>query len=543
MVYINKDWSVITSEMALIINDPWKIVKELYSDLRNLSVSSNLYYARKSLKEQVRRYSDATLQEIAKALLAETDANVEGASVLFGIIASVRVQREQTTAIVPCCPASTNKKLQFENFVYANYRPFLRYPGHSHHEAEARAQKWLQLFSGDLTSLNVDVDGKWVEYGDHVTRMQAIAGQRKERKHVFSLPDLGRAENFRRLRIPELSIQDPTLLERTLAQISEEDKAIICQNLYGFDYTNLENKTCGHCAVILPDGLKLQSELQGECGFNTNEDDSWQIDVSVLHMPIKLSQAMVDQFNAEGRRLPDGAEFRADEVYIPERLAKGADFVSLVKQTLVTEYQLNPERLRNNFLLVTLRVGDLTQSQSLGNTGWHVDGHQGAERLQMDGSKVPIDRVYCMSNTLPTQITDLRLDLGPVRSKARSKLMTLDQFNLQDIIQKTVEKAEKAVQEQGRTIITTAGENRLFYANPYIIHQSPVNPTKQPVRRSFIRLLYTVDERDRIGDTVSPITGPCYPFKIKTIMDILQLPADVDVCYQPGVTTYPTATS
>lgn len=528
--------------MALITTNPWKIVKELYSDLKNLSVSSNLYYARKNLKEQVRLYSDTTLQEIAEVLLAETDANVDGASVLFGIVGSVRAQREQTSALVPYSPALTNKKLQFENFLYLNYRPFLRYPNLSHHEAEARAQKWLHLFSGELMSLNMDVDGKWVEYGDHVTRMQAISGQREERKHFFSVPDLGNAEKFLRLRIPELSVQDPTLLERTLAEISEEDKAIVCQNLYGFDYANLERKTCGHHAVVLPDKLQLQNKRLGERGFNTNEDDTWQIDVSVLHMPIKISQAMADQFNAEGRRLPDGAEFRADEVYIPEKLAQGADFMSLVKQTLVTEYQLNPERLRNNFLLVTLRVGELSHSQSLGNTGWHVDGHQGAERLQMDGSKMPIDRVYCMSNTLPTQITDLRLDLDPVRSKARSKLMTLDQFNLQDIIQKTVEKAEKVAQEQERTIITTAGENRLFYANPYIIHQSPVNPAEQPIRRSFVRLLYTVDERDRIGDTVSPITGPCYPFKIKTITDILQLPADVDVCYQPGVTTYPITT-
>ena len=529
--------------MELVTNDPWKIVEELHSDLKSLSVSSNLYYARKSLKEQLRQYSDTTLQEIATVLLAETDANVDGASVLFGIIGSVRAQREQTSALIPAySPALTTKKVQFENFLYSNYRPFLHYPNLSHHEAETTAQKWLHLFSGELMSLNMDVNGKWVEYGDHVTRMQAISGQREERKHFFSVPDLGRAEKFLRLRIPDLSVQDPTLLERTLAEISKEDKAIVCQDLYGFDYTNLERKTCGHHAVILPDELQLQNERHGERGFNTNEDGTWQIDVSVLHMPLKLSQAMVEQFNAEGRRLPDGAEFRADEVYIPEKLAQGADFMSLVKQTLVTEYQLNPERLRNNFLLVTLRVGELTQSQSLGNTGWHVDGHQGAERLQMDGSKMPIDRVYCMSNTLPTQITDLRLDLDSVRSKARSKLMTLDQFNLQDIIQKTVEKAENEAQQQGRTIATTAGENRLFYANPYIIHQSPVNPTEQPIRRSFVRLLYTVDERDRIGDTVSPITGPCYPFKIKTITDIMQLPADVDVCYQPGVTTYPIAT-
>ena len=198
----------------------------------------------------------------------------------------------------------------------------------------------------------------------------------------------------------------------------------------------------------------------------------------------------------------------------------------------------------------TLRLGELSKSQSLGNTGWHVDSlvpspmfsltsHQGAERLQMDGTKMPIDRVYCMSNVLPTQVTDLRLDLNPVRQKARSKLMTLDQFDLQDIIQKTVEKAEADAQEHGETIITTAGKNCLFYANPYVLHQSPVNNSDKIVRRSFVRLLYTVDERDRIGDTVSPVIGPCYPFKIKTITDILQLPSDIQVSYQTDVTKYP----
>jgi len=73
-----------------------------------------------------------------------------------------------------------------------------------------------------------------------------------------------------------LSVQDPTLLERTLAEISEEDKTIVCQNLYGFDYANLERKTCGHHAVVLPDKLQLQNIPLGERGFNTNEDGTWQ---------------------------------------------------------------------------------------------------------------------------------------------------------------------------------------------------------------------------------------------------------------------------
>ena len=69
-------------------------------------------------------------------------------------------------------------------------------------------------------------------------------------------------------------------------------------------------------------------------------------------------------------------------------------------------------------MLVTFRNWSLDSGVSQGMTGWHIDGHQGAERIQMDGSKVPIDRVYAISNGLPTQVTDLRLDLDPVREEA-----------------------------------------------------------------------------------------------------------------------------
>ena len=140
-----------------------------------------------------------------------------------------------------------------------------------------------------------------------------------------------------------------------------------------------------------------------------------------------------------------------------------------------------------------------------------------------------IDRVYCISNTLSTQATDMRLDLQPVRDMAIRDGLTLDQYNLQDIIQKSVTNCERQANLQNMTIITNAGDNKLFYANPYMIHQSSCNNTDKPIKRSFLRLLVSEDERDRIGDTISPQIGPCYPFKIKNIVDILQLPDHVYV--------------
>lgn len=152
----------------------------------------------------------------------------------------------------------------------------------------------------------------------------------------------------------------------------------------------------------------------------------------------------------------------------------------------------------------------------------------------MDGKKVPIDRVYGIANNLPTHITDLRLNLDPVRQEAAKQGLSLDQFNIQDIIQKTVVKAEQEANARGKSYLTNAGVNNLFYVNPYVLHQAPQNPYMKPINRTFLRLLFSVDERDRIGDTVSPCIGPTFPFKIKTITDIYQLPNSVDVSYKPG---------
>jgi hypothetical protein len=90
----------------------------------------------------------------------------------------------------------------------------------------------LHLFSGKLTSSEVDVDGKWVEDGEHVTCMQAISGQREERKHFFSIPDLGPAENFVQVRIPELSAQDPTQLGKNLSLAYRRRTRPLCARVF-----------------------------------------------------------------------------------------------------------------------------------------------------------------------------------------------------------------------------------------------------------------------------------------------------------------------
>jgi hypothetical protein len=97
----------------------------------------------------------------------------------------------------------------------------------------------------------------------------------------------------------------------------------------------------------------------------------------MLHMPMKLSKRLVDEFNRDGRKLPNGDEYRADHIYIPKEVYDNAkDIVDLIKYTAALEYHINKDRLINeNFLLVTFRNWSLDSGVSQGMTGWHIDGH------------------------------------------------------------------------------------------------------------------------------------------------------------------------
>jgi len=68
--------------------------------------------------------------------------------------------------------------------------------------------------------------------------------------------------------------------------------------------------------------------------------------------------------------------------------------------------------------------------------------------------------------------------------------------------------------------VRAAKPNTMTFFNPYVVHKAAVNMTDKPVRRTFVRLLFSVYPRDRLGDSVNPLFGPIYPMKIKVITDI-----------------------
>ena len=499
-----------------MLNTPTDTMSNYFKTIETVSSDPILLYqTRKTIKDNLRCLNNVQLESLNDELKQYKTRN--GFDIIFSLIASIKVEKEN---ILNDYQDNGNLE-EINNFLEKVYASFIHYNDKTLY---SRSKKWLNIISGDPSSVCIENNRTHdvVHYGDHVTRMRSLQNNCKEKLHKFIIPKW----NSDQCLVKSLDSLPKISLNSVLD--NERDIKIHRQTLLGFDYRYLECSDKGDSPIKIKLPVNLRDKLDKR-GFNLDSHGEFQTDVNVLHMPIKLSTTVANILNKDGRCLKNGDSFDDCTLYIPDSIAKSKDILEMIYYTIKIENEIDPDRLKNNMILLTVRVDHLQPGETLGQGGWHVDGHQGAERLQMNGEKVAIDRVYAISNTLSTQSTDMRLDLDPVRERAIKDNLTLDQYNLQDIIQKSVIEAENQANLEGNTIITCAGDNNLVYANPYMIHQSRRNDTDIPIKRTFMRILFTVDERDRIGDTISPVIGPCYPFKIKTITDILQLPEDVYV--------------
>jgi hypothetical protein len=361
---------------------------------------------------------------------------------------------------------------EINGFLEKSYLPFIHYDNKNKNNMD-KALGWVRIASGN--PLSVTIDEKLCEsvvyYGDHVTRMQSLQNECSEKLHKFTIPKWN-STNYQSQNINKIFGNHKHMhIDFNNVLKNKSDSKIYRQKLLGFDYKYLENDEKGSNVIKLKLPEKMEKDFKIRV-FNMDKAGNFQTTINTLHLPIKLSTNVAKKLNTDGRCLENGDQFDDSTLYIPEQVAQSQDVLDLIYYTIQLENEIDPDRLRNNMILLTLRVNELQPNESLGQTGWHIDGHQGAERIQMDGNKMPIDRVYAISNTLSTQATDMRLNLDPVRERAKKDKLTLDQYNLQDIIHKSVIESERKANLENKTIIATVGSNELFYANPYMLHQS-----------------------------------------------------------------------
>ena len=378
-------------------------------------------------------------------------------------------------------------------------------------EKKAALEKWLgsefirlnklldqaaqPYIKGDINQVTL-LSPNTIQYADHVTR-------------IHSNTDLGPAVFTR----PLLSA-NPRL-------IYEIDQKIQNVNLVNADvlkavpesYTYDRMEDAGFMTKNIPVDIGLPPCFAEEQNFVFNENRD--VNQCVLHMPVKLSKSKCSELNTQGRVGADDAKFSETKSYVPVEFEYLVPFIT---HAMDHEVAFNPYFFEHYYLFVSVSHSDVEPNQMQRRGGWHVDGHQGYERIQESGTKLPTDRQYTISNVLPTEYVTQSFCFDKLREYLEMECCSMDSVNFQHVLETHV---GREIELKGESVCVRAAKpNTMTFFNPYVVHKAAVNMTDKPVRRTFVRLLFSVYPRDRLGDSVNPLFGPIYPMKIKVITDI-----------------------
>ena len=95
--------------------------------------------------------------------------------------------------------------------------------------------------------------------------------------------------------------------------------------------------------------------------------------------------------------------------------------------------------------------------------------------------------------------------------------ININNINIQDIIQQQCDLLNK---EQ----IKSVKINTLNLLDTYVIHRSSINTTVDIIDRTFVRIIVSeYDQGNRLGDTINPLLGPLFKYKIKMNFDLMEV--------------------
>jgi hypothetical protein len=375
---------------------------------------------------------------------------------------------------------------------------------HLHPHFESKRPKLIKKYSqlkGELGQVKIH-DERHISYDDHVSRINAQG-------------KLLQTAMFQR---PSLSDMESELINlRELGRCSDQLRTIINSNVQlhsapkPFNYTEMEHNAQFNKPVCVG--------LPRECGDNYVFNQHESLTDSVLHLPIKISADKAKELTKEGRVLAHNNRLiNCENIYLPKNLQYLAP---LIKFACQIELECNPEFMNQYYIFLSISHSIIPPGDFQRRGGWHIDGHQGYERLQKDGKKLPCDRQYLISNVLPTEIISCPFNFDKIREYCRKNFSDLDSVNMQDVIE------QQASYYESSANVSTLVPNQLNFLNPYMVHRAVPNKSDQPIRRSFARLLFSTFTRNRLGDSVNPVLGPIYPLKIKTIKDIHEISSEL----------------
>lgn len=368
-------------------------------------------------------------------------------------------------------------------------------------DAEKNRSALLKKYTqskGQFEKISIQNDSI-IAYDDHVSRIQS---KKSLGTAIFTKPKLSihgsHCIDIKHMRTSSSDIKKIDTIANQYPHLKEIP--------HPFDYEHLEND------LKLPVCIDVPGTLGGHFILNESGD----ITENVLHLPIKITKSKTEELKTEGRVLSDQHEINHWTIYLPQELIS---LTPLIEYVALVEMKYNPYFLEEYFIFLSISHSQVEPGTTQRRGGWHIDGHQGYERVQPNNQKLPCDRQYTISNVLPTQYILHSFNFDNVRAYCKNNCYELDNVNMQDVIEFQASNAEIADPNKVRQLIP----NRLFFLNPYMVHRAATNHFSCPVTRTFVRILCSTYGRDRLGDTINPLIGPIYPLKVKTIVDIHEM--------------------
>jgi len=359
------------------------------------------------------------------------------------------------------------------------------------HDLEKVLDKYT-IIKGDCNMLKV-IDDFTISYKDHVSRIKTNNGLLPEA--IFTFPNISNTEQ----NIYDI-IKIPKYISKTAFETVEKyNNTILTEYPKPFSYNEMEKEKCltPPLSIGYPDFLlKIKHLPKFE---------------NVLHLPIKINVECADKFSKEGRVDCNGNKITSDKIYLPKELSKLGEYIQYLTQI---ELKSNPYYFTKYYMFLSISDSEVLPNDTHRRGGWHIDGHQGYERLINSKVKQLTDRQYILCDVLPTEFYPMKFDFSQIR-----KNHNLDSVNMQDIIETLTYKQEILNPE----LVSTIKTNEINFLTPYMVHRGQTNKTNKPIKRKFIRLICSPYSRDRIGDTINPIIGPLNAMKIKTITDIYEI--------------------
>lgn len=353
----------------------------------------------------------------------------------------------------------------------------------------------FSTLKGDVSKIKFH-DTQTISYDDHVTRIvTAKSGQLDTA--VFTLP-CWKSCGFVSTELETL----PGLSSEDIDDLSKHQQLSYAESQC-FDYAHMESGQSSMQPV----------DVGGPCiGPDT------MILPNILHIPVKITKVKAAELKLAGRVLSNSdAEIQHNMIYVPEDIKS---IMPLIQHVCMIEKHFNPRFTDEYYVFVTISQSEVEKGAQQRRGGWHIDGHQGYERLQQStGAKLPCDRQYLICNTLPTEFIPVNYNFDKLRKYCEDMSCGMDSVNMQDVID-TYASLKEA--ESPETVVRLK-TNRLTFLNPYMTHRAAFN-NEQKVLRTFIRIIFSVYPRDRLGDSVNPCLGPIFPWKVKTITDIHEIP-------------------